>query len=1203
MEELYEEYYTNGMDDKIHKQIDNYDIYKSGGISTSDELNLLENNQQIYSSYPDHYNKNFIESLSKKTEYYHNKSLLNIKDLQNKCEPSNAFNLTNNQQFLKNFINDKTPYNGILVFHGVGVGKTCSAVNISSSFRESYYSKDKQKIICLVSKNIQQSWKNTIYDPDPTKKNNQCSGTSFDNYFTGSRKPTKIKVNKMIREYYDFFGYTEFANRVKKLIKKRTDNKQLSETEKTKIEKEVISQHFSNRLLIIDEVHNLRDEKDTSLDGEDKEDLTDTKEIVRKVIKYSQNMKLVLLSATPLFNKSTEIVWLLNLLLSNDNRPELTIKDIFDNINGDYVLSKRGESIILEKTRGYISYLRGENPISFPIRLYPDYNKDGKCMRSPKLETYEKELLKDVQFQSFPITSFNGENRVNPFKILKLYKSSFKKDSRQEKYYQQFYDSLNLDDDKKLSLSERNAGKQISNIVFSDETEDEDETYETMYGEQGFKNIMNGDKKYSYINSDEAIFSKDKIGKISCKLHNILDGLSKDKTDGIIFIYTEYIYSGVLPIALALEHIGFEKYDNSNLLDFPEWKKGGDPKKMKQEPIDYKWDTLSNKKKDEKFKRAKYILLTGNKTLSPNNDNEIKAVRSDNKDGEKIKVIIGNSITREGIDFKNIREIHILDPWYHLYKIEQIIGRGIRYCSHNEHDELEKRNVTVYNHVAMLDDEIDSVDTDTYRLAEEKAEDIGKIEVIMKKNAVDAYLNKQVNNIDYLKNINVKTSRNKTINDMNINDEPYTKICSFNKSCKIDIYNLSKDKINELDKIDEKSLDKDTYILTHFKDSIKVIKSFIVSVFKTNKFHNEKDLVRLIKENIDTSKIIILTAINELINDKKVIYDEEKNPGRIIQKDNYYLFQPNINDESLPIYYRNKGVEDKEYKKEIILTDMFQLNHDELNETILIDFRTVYEKIRKTYLLIKNKYDKFFNDEKGYLKTHTIMLDHVLDVLSYEHKKVLLETIIEKKIKSKQLDQLEKYILNDFFSYNIIYKNKKNASIVKQKDSIIIGFFLQNTNNFFSNQNRQRTPTINDYNFYTYDKSWKILDKIGLRKMNTEIIKILSKYPPLNIKPTYGYSFKDDYNKHYIKLVLETSNMTNTPKTPGKIVGDAGQKILELYKILETNFPDYYKVYKEEELNIKESEKEFISLYMELILRDNNKYMNYDIFPLKYYVQ
>ena len=72
--------------------------------------------------------------ISRKLEFYHNKSLLNILELQNKCNPSNTFHLTYSQQFLKNFMNDRTPYNGILIFHGVGVGKTCSAVNISSSF-------------------------------------------------------------------------------------------------------------------------------------------------------------------------------------------------------------------------------------------------------------------------------------------------------------------------------------------------------------------------------------------------------------------------------------------------------------------------------------------------------------------------------------------------------------------------------------------------------------------------------------------------------------------------------------------------------------------------------------------------------------------------------------------------------------------------------------------------------------------------------------------------------------------------------------------------------------------------------------------------------------------------------------------------------------------------------------------------------------
>ena len=97
MEELYEKYYSGDENTKqdIHKEIDNFDIY------TSKDVDLLKKNQEIYSSYPDHYNKNFIEELSQKTEYYHNKSLLDVKDLQNKCIPSNDFNLTNNQQFLE----------------------------------------------------------------------------------------------------------------------------------------------------------------------------------------------------------------------------------------------------------------------------------------------------------------------------------------------------------------------------------------------------------------------------------------------------------------------------------------------------------------------------------------------------------------------------------------------------------------------------------------------------------------------------------------------------------------------------------------------------------------------------------------------------------------------------------------------------------------------------------------------------------------------------------------------------------------------------------------------------------------------------------------------------------------------------------------------------------------------------------------------
>lgn len=32
----------------------------------------------------------------------------------------------------------------------------------------------------------------------------------------------------------------------------------------------------------------------------------------------------------------------------------------------------------------------------------------------------------------------------------------------------------------------------------------------------------------------------------------------------------------------------------------------------------------------------------------------------------------------EGLDFKNGRQIHIMEPWYNINGIEQIIGRGVR---------------------------------------------------------------------------------------------------------------------------------------------------------------------------------------------------------------------------------------------------------------------------------------------------------------------------------------------------------------------------------------------------------------------------------------------------------------------------------------------------------------------------------------------
>ena len=77
---------------------------------------------------------------------------------------------------------------------------------------------------------------------------------------------------------------------------------------------------FNNRLIIIDEVHNLRMTKDNS------ESNLKSAEVLMDMIKHSENVKLLLLSATPMYNSHEEIIWLSNIMSLNDDKEPLKIR-------------------------------------------------------------------------------------------------------------------------------------------------------------------------------------------------------------------------------------------------------------------------------------------------------------------------------------------------------------------------------------------------------------------------------------------------------------------------------------------------------------------------------------------------------------------------------------------------------------------------------------------------------------------------------------------------------------------------------------------------------------------------------------------------------------------------------------------------------------------------------------------------------------
>ena len=106
----------------------------------------------------------------------------------------------------------------MLIFHGVGTGKTCSAVTISEEFRDMYVRKNKKIIILRPTENVEQGWRKNIYDIK--KGNNQCTGEAFTNILKDEKttfnheRNIDNKVKRIINKYYDFYGFQKFANRI-----------------------------------------------------------------------------------------------------------------------------------------------------------------------------------------------------------------------------------------------------------------------------------------------------------------------------------------------------------------------------------------------------------------------------------------------------------------------------------------------------------------------------------------------------------------------------------------------------------------------------------------------------------------------------------------------------------------------------------------------------------------------------------------------------------------------------------------------------------------------------------------------------------------------------------------------------------------------------------------------------------------------------
>lgn len=956
---------------------------------------------------------------------------------ENSCDNTD-FKLAPYQIFLKNFMCNDTPYNSILIYHGTGTGKTCSAVGIAENFRD-VYQLPENRIIILSPDKIKQGWYNNIYNPK--KLNDQCTSDTYRNLINDEGDIDKNR-NKLVKKYYEFYGYLEFANRIKFIYEKYKDKF-----------KYICDKKYSNRVLIIDEAHNIR--------GDDSESSDDTIKYLKLLIENTRNLKLILLTATPMYNKANEIVELLTLLYANDKRDYSKIKDIFKE---DILIDYEGLS---RYSRGYISFIKGESEDKFPKRLYPTEN----IIKIGELPIYKCDME--------PIQS----------KIYKMIKDSFK------------VEVLKLEHEKILT--------QCSNIVYPNNSN----KIEKYYGKYGLKTICDyssNKKMYKYKNGVEQIFDIKNIGKYSCKIKKLLETI--ENSEGIVFVYSQYIQSGIIPIMLALEQNGYNNY-NKNIFDI----------------------------KSDKHK-GNYISITSDNDLSGNYKEILKICTSyENRNGEKIKIIIGSNVASEGLDLKNIRSIHVIDPWYHLKRLEQIIGRGIRYCSHK--DLLPEQNdTTIYLYSAINEN---SIDLDIYKLAEKKNKEIVKVEKILQENSIDGDLFKEIND--------PKTSKK---------DERCKYSIKHSITKKRNMNSLNSNKIMNMYNIYEIYIKR--YFLNNISGNIQNIINYICDTTITNDINIE----------------LLYMTLKYMVNYKRNIIYNGKN-GYLIYRNDEYIYQPNNkSDKNINIYERNSDQTENKYIK---LTYKKIRKRDD-NTIDIVDILNDIDNM-KTKMLKKYKYIKNINGYKD------VIYDYIIERLSFLEKRILIEHMLDDKL---DID-MKQIVYNHFKSILIDIDYKFDTD--KEK----IGFVLFE----YNNKKRLKVNERDIPKFFIKDdtgyRESKILmdraksnidfkDKVYQDYYNYVYVSIKNKKINM-INKTNVY---DSNKRKYISIMCPTANQTkNTLK-------DFKEKIYPLYEKYSDILDNYIDGDKK---NSKIKNDEFC-IIIELIGRiekDYNIQYNYDEYMLQIY--
>lgn len=241
----------------------------------------------------------------------------------------------------------------------------------------------------------------------------------------------------------------------------------------------------------------------------------------------------------------------------------------------------------------------------------------------------------------------------------------------------------------------------------SDDGENEKESI------QKYQQQLKAALEYLQTHSNE-VLSPQGLQTYSPKMGDILKNIQNSKNTGMHLIYSQFRnLEGIAIMKLVLIQNGYE--------EFKLIRKGGD--------WDIEWDEAT-KGPWEQNKKPCVVLYTGTETkeekevirniyngkwslISPTLAEKLRRKSQNNINGEIIRIFMITASGAEGISLANTRFVHIMEPYWNLVRLEQVIGRARRICSHEDLPESQ-RTVKVFLYLSGMSEKQMSSENQEY---------------------------------------------------------------------------------------------------------------------------------------------------------------------------------------------------------------------------------------------------------------------------------------------------------------------------------------------------------------------------------------------------------------------------------------------------------------------------------------------------------